>query len=295
MLSTQQELFEHQYKERQLDLSMKEMEVEQANLAVSISVAALIAGFASAVLVGSLSIDIGTLALKNFIFFTTLSCIAFQLFAILKGCICMIRAPNLAYRGHTKTSVQRAVDQMVLERPAIFWSFVMGLLTFFLIIMGMLWVKLGVVGDDADSEEPCNGQCLYTWHGAFWLSIMTGFIILFFCYTVMRLISREFEDDDEPDTSATQAGLAAYPKDFRYVPSTRKDASGAGSSAGSMTSSNPLREVGPQVGQQEPEAPEESSVTKTIQEVYFPKLHLPKPNSSMFTMTVRPVQRGLEE
>eukprot|EP00854_Cymbomonas_tetramitiformis_P013310 gene13310-15728_t len=157
MLSTQQELFEHQYKERQLDLSMKEMEVEQANLAVSISVAALIAGFASAVLVGSLSIDIGTLALKNFIFFTTLSCIAFQLFAILKMTALFLYVVRL------KGMKVMGASAVVLERPAIFWSFVMGLLTFFLIIMGMLWVKLGVVGDDADSEEPCNGQCLYTW------------------------------------------------------------------------------------------------------------------------------------
>eukprot|EP00854_Cymbomonas_tetramitiformis_P013786 gene13786-16294_t len=241
MLRSEHELFEHQYYERTLDLSIKELEVERSNFSITMSVAALIAGFASSIIVGPLTIDIGPLMLKVGVYLCTVLCIACECYSILVAAICMIRGPDLAYRGASRKSVQKAVDAMVAERPLVFWSFIAGLMLFFLAAIGLVWVKLGVEGNELRSwystAFPMPPEChtvlrrsfhsagtrgvlgidellpgapggvvtLYRRVAATVLSVLVACIMVLYTQTLMRLMLDTF--NDEPDEDVDVQGM----------------------------------------------------------------------------------------
>lgn len=201
MLRSEHELFEHQYYERTLDLSIKELEVERSNFSITMSVAALIAGFASSIIVGPLTIDVGPLMLKVGVYLCTVLCIACECYSILVAAICMIRGPDLAYRGASRKSVQKAVDAMVAERPLVFWSFIAGLMLFFLAAIGLVWVKLGV-----------EGCALRSWEAATVLSVLVACIMVLYTQTLMRLMLDTFNDEPDEDLDLQgQLGQPAVP------------------------------------------------------------------------------------
>lgn len=175
MLRSEQALYRHQYHERKEELKMKELEVEIANLRITQSVAALIAGFASALLVGPLLITEGSLFLKELIFGLTLFSISMECYAILVAAICMMKGPDLAYRGQSRNSVSKAVDVLVVERKKVFVAFLLGLSSFFVVMVGMVWVKLGECGP------------LHSWLSAALMSCFMAIVLSVLLYEIYRL------------------------------------------------------------------------------------------------------------
>ncbi|KAK3282790.1 hypothetical protein CYMTET_9490 [Cymbomonas tetramitiformis] len=181
MLRSEQALYRHQYHERKEELKMKELEVEIANLRITQSVAALIAGFASALLVGPLLITEGNLFLKELIFGLTLFSISMECYAILVAAICMMKGPDLAYRGQSRNSVSKAVDVLIVERKKVFIAFLLGLSSFFVVMVGMVWVKLGECGP------------LHSWVSATLMSFFMAIVLSFLLYEIYRLQIHAFK------------------------------------------------------------------------------------------------------